>query len=151
MQTCMWPSWCRCHSLSLSSVKSRLVLPFSYRLTWVVPEKGPLNGCVCVYLHVRNILACWYMLICLWLCCVKLLKLSSCHFLQLFLTKGYICWSEYLFSIPGSISLIYMHFGTNQIVYSTSEWCVIVPSSLFSHLCRPRTESCYTIWIGLTW
>ena len=26
-------------------VKSRLVLPFCYRLTWVVPEKGPLNGC----------------------------------------------------------------------------------------------------------
>ena len=48
MQTCMWPSWCHCHSLSLASVKSRLVLPFWYRLTWVVPEKGPLNGCVCV-------------------------------------------------------------------------------------------------------
>jgi len=30
----------------LASVKSRLVLPFWYRLTWVVPEKGPLNGCV---------------------------------------------------------------------------------------------------------
>ena len=28
--------------------KSRLVLPFWYRPTWVVPEKGPLNGCVCV-------------------------------------------------------------------------------------------------------
>ena len=28
--------------------KTRLVLPFWYRLTWVVPEKGPLNGCVCV-------------------------------------------------------------------------------------------------------
>ena len=27
--------------------KYRLVLPFWYRLTWVVPEKGPLNGCVC--------------------------------------------------------------------------------------------------------
>jgi len=27
-------------------VKSRLVLPFWYRLTWVVPEKGPLNGCI---------------------------------------------------------------------------------------------------------
>jgi len=26
----------------------RLVLPFWYRLTWVVLEKGPLNGCVCV-------------------------------------------------------------------------------------------------------
>ena len=26
----------------------RLVLPFWYRLTPVVPEKGPLNVCVCV-------------------------------------------------------------------------------------------------------
>jgi len=34
----------------LASVKSRLVLPFWYRLTRVVPEKGPLNGCVCVCL-----------------------------------------------------------------------------------------------------
>jgi len=40
--TCIWPSRCHCHSLSL--VKSRLVLPFWYRLTWVVPDKGPLNG-----------------------------------------------------------------------------------------------------------
>ena len=39
-----------CHSLSLASVKSRLVLPFWYRLTRLVPEKGPLNGCVCVWL-----------------------------------------------------------------------------------------------------
>ena len=39
---------CHCHSLSLASVKSRLVLSFWYRLTWVVPEKGPLNVCVCV-------------------------------------------------------------------------------------------------------
>jgi len=51
VQTCIWPSWCHCQSLSLASVKSRLVLPFLYRLTWVVPEKGPLNGCVflCLY------------------------------------------------------------------------------------------------------
>ena len=48
VQTCIWPSWCHCHSLSLASVKSRLVLPFWYWLTQVVPEKGPLNGCVCV-------------------------------------------------------------------------------------------------------
>ena len=39
------PSWCHCHSLSLASVKSRLVLPFWYRPSWVVLEKGPLNGC----------------------------------------------------------------------------------------------------------
>ena len=48
MHTCIWPSWCHCHSLSLAPVKSRLVLPFWYWLTWVVPEKGPLNGRVCV-------------------------------------------------------------------------------------------------------
>ena len=27
------------------SIKSRLVLPFWYRLTLVVPDKRPLNGC----------------------------------------------------------------------------------------------------------
>ena len=48
VQTCICSSWCHCHSLSLASVKSRLVLPFWYRLTWVVLEKRPLNGCVCV-------------------------------------------------------------------------------------------------------
>ena len=48
VQTCIWPSWCHCHSLSLASVKSRLVFPFWYWLTPVVPEKVPLNGCVCV-------------------------------------------------------------------------------------------------------
>ena len=46
VQTCIWPSWCHCHSLSLASVKSRLVLPFCHGLTWVVPEKGPLKVCV---------------------------------------------------------------------------------------------------------
>ena len=30
-----------------ASVKSRLVLPFGYRLSQVVPEKGLLNGCIC--------------------------------------------------------------------------------------------------------
>ena len=48
VQTCIRPHWCHCHSLSLASVKSRLVLPLWYRLTWIVPEKGPLNVCVCV-------------------------------------------------------------------------------------------------------
>ena len=53
VQTCIWLSWCHCHTLSLASVKSRLVLPFWYRLTWVVPEKGPLNGCVCVCVNIN--------------------------------------------------------------------------------------------------
>ena len=45
VQTCIRPSCCHCHSLSLASAKSRLVLPFWYRLTWVVQDKGPLNVC----------------------------------------------------------------------------------------------------------
>jgi len=50
VQTCIWPSWCQCHLLSLASVKSRLVLPFRYRLTWIVLDIGPLNDvCVCVF------------------------------------------------------------------------------------------------------
>ena len=44
VQTCMWPSGFHCHSLSL-----RLVLPFWYRLTRLVPDKGPLKTCVCVH------------------------------------------------------------------------------------------------------
>ena len=55
VQTCMRPSWCHCHSLSLASVKSRLVLPSWYRLTRVVPDIGPLNGCVCVQRKLRHV------------------------------------------------------------------------------------------------
>jgi len=46
VQTCIQPSSCQFHSLSLASVKTRLVLPFWYRLTRVVLDKGSLNGCV---------------------------------------------------------------------------------------------------------
>jgi len=48
VQTCIWPSRCHCHSLSLASVKSRLVLAFWCRLIRVVLDKRPLNGCVFV-------------------------------------------------------------------------------------------------------
>ena len=47
VQTCICPSGFHCQSLSLASVKSRLVLHFWYRPTRVVLDKGPLNG-VCV-------------------------------------------------------------------------------------------------------
>jgi len=47
VQTCIQSRWCHCQSMSLASVTSKLVLPFLYRLIWVVPEKGPLNECVC--------------------------------------------------------------------------------------------------------
>ena len=54
---CNYLSETRCHSLSLASVKSRLVLPFWYRLTRVVPEKGLLNGCVCIYKWLHSIIS----------------------------------------------------------------------------------------------
>ena len=52
VQTCIWPSWCHCHSLSLASVKSRLLLLFWYWLTGIVPDKGPLNGCVLAVVYI---------------------------------------------------------------------------------------------------
>ena len=40
--------------------KSRLVLPSWYQLTWVVPDKGPLNGCVvCVCVCVLILSTAW--------------------------------------------------------------------------------------------
>jgi len=66
VQTCIWPSWCHCHSLSLAPVKSRLVLPFWYQLTGIVPDKGPLNGCVCVCVvstSTPELLNVWYVML----------------------------------------------------------------------------------------
>jgi len=50
VQTCIWPSWCHCHSLSLASIKSRLIYLSGTAHPRVVPDKGPLNWCVCVLL-----------------------------------------------------------------------------------------------------
>ena len=41
-------------SLSLASVKSRLVLPFWHRLTWdIVPDKRPLNRCLFLFVFAQ--------------------------------------------------------------------------------------------------
>ena len=67
--TLLYAHYCHFHSLSLASVKSRLVLPFWYRLTQVVPEKGPLNVCVRVC-----VCACVCVCVCLRACmcvCVR--------------------------------------------------------------------------------
>ena len=77
VQTCIWPSWCHCHSLSLASVKSRLVLPFWYQLTRVVPDKWPLNVCVCVCVCVRACV-CWCSKIDQDGMCTVLLRLLLC-------------------------------------------------------------------------
>ena len=49
MQTCIRPSWCHCYSLSLASVKSRLVLPFWQLAHPGSPGKRAVKWvCVCV-------------------------------------------------------------------------------------------------------
>ena len=55
--------WGHCHSLSLASLKSRLVLPFWYRLTRVVQDRGRLNGCVCsmLTLSITNTCTVWFL------------------------------------------------------------------------------------------
>jgi len=48
VQICIWPSWCHCHSLSLASVKSKLVLVPAHPGN---PRQSPeaVNGCVLVF------------------------------------------------------------------------------------------------------
>ena len=55
MQTCIWPSWCHWHSLSLASVKFRLVFTFLVPAHLGSPRQRLLNCCVCVcvWLQVR--------------------------------------------------------------------------------------------------
>ena len=101
VQTCIRPSWCHCHWLSLASIKSRLVLPFWYRLTWVVPDKGPLNGCVCVIVHTF----CSYEPNCMYgqtVCTAKLYAWPNCKLLTSFsLLVGNNCMKDVTF-IPAS-------------------------------------------------
>jgi len=62
---------CHCHSLSLAPVKSRLVLPFWYRLTPVVLEKKPLNGCSCNGFKTHELF-----ILCVTLCIIVVLVLN---------------------------------------------------------------------------
>ena len=51
VQTCIWPSWCHCHSLSLASVKSRLVFTFLVPAHLGSPGQRAIKWvwvCVCV-------------------------------------------------------------------------------------------------------
>jgi len=48
VQTCIWPSWCHCHALSLASVKSRLVLYFLVLADPGSPGQRAIKR-VCVY------------------------------------------------------------------------------------------------------
>ena len=76
VQTCICPSWCHCHSLSLALVKSRLFFSFWYRLTRVVVDKWPLNVCLLLSLFhsrplrpavlIQHLLADWFLVLRVW-------------------------------------------------------------------------------------
>ena len=90
--TCIWPSRCHCHSLSLASVKSRSVLPFGYQLTQVVPDKGPLNVCVCVRVRVRVcVRACVRVCVCVCVC-VCVIVVISVSFFSFLKCSSFFCF-----------------------------------------------------------
>ena len=79
----IWSSWCHCHPKtpsSLASFKSKLVLPFCYRLTHLVPEKRLLNGCSVVLL-IFAVLLDWSLLLAL----VCSFSLHNCLKLQCYM------------------------------------------------------------------
>jgi len=52
VQTCIWPSWCHCHSLSLASFKSRLVLLLVPTDPGSPGQRAVKRVCVCVCVFV---------------------------------------------------------------------------------------------------
>jgi len=61
VQTCIWPSWCHCQSLSCFS-KIQIGFTFLVPAHLGSPGKGPLNRCVCVCAfppHVLLLLQFW--------------------------------------------------------------------------------------------
>ena len=96
--------------------KIQIGFTFWYRLTWVVPDKGPLNGCVCVCMC--DIMLCalcevnFYLLI-LDLTLVKLKHacLSLCHFVVILVSvipnikhfNSVMCSVVLLSEVPGNV------------------------------------------------
>ena len=104
-----------------ASVKSRLVLPFWYRLTWVGPDKGSLNGCVCVCVTFSN---CWQ----LGTACIACSEGSMyVHLSRLTIT---FCCSR--FAAVGPAARRYQPLAARQAVSS-------------SHNAAAKCEQCHTI------
>jgi len=100
------PSWCHHHSLSLASVKSRLVLPIWYRLIWVVPDKGPLNGCVCYCSLTKSI-------VCILLACSCRRHTFYSLWWTIRLDRRHQWWKLHTLQVWGScvlLSALYCHF-----------------------------------------
>ena len=141
VQICIWPSWCHCHFLSLASVKSRLVLPFWYWLTWVVPDKGTLKGCVCRWMSV------WYV------------QLNSTYLLKPVgecLCLGMHWWRDspktrarHIYSMDGGVitkhgshSNVRIKIRTFQDLWCQKIWTILVPFLASNNYADSKTRHC---------
>ena len=98
--------------------KSRLVLPFWYRPTRVVPDTGPLNGCVCV--HARRIVV-----------------YSVCFsmWMRVYIS---VCFILLLFFIPVCISIIWTyHYFISSIYHLLAGDDLVVFFPFMLVVCRP--------------
>ena len=140
VQTCMWPSWCHCHSLSLASVKSRLVLPFWYRPTRVVPEKGPLNMCVCVCVCVYGLCIIHYVNPqCPKICC------ANSHFCLTNFVLWHKLFDQYSKHINDSrhCHLMHLWWMINNVL-NTKKYCLLVFTAVELIFIEYLPEYCYS-------
>ena len=103
--------------LSLAPVKSRLVLPFWYRLTWVVPDKGPLHGCVCV--------------------CVFLLELIMLHIIESFTVLVTVWESMYQSPCLFIYMCVYLSVCIAGVSFTPFITCMAVCLSVCVCVCMP--------------
>ena len=126
---------------TLASVKSRLVLPFWYQLTRVVLDKGPLNGCVCVYVPAVTCLAAivFFLIFCvirMLAYCVNVLKVASIDGLTPFLVAcrcSFLLWQINFFFVSAADPT-----GC-QSLYDLSNCCLFI--RLFMHACSAEAIS----------
>ena len=100
VQTCIWPSWCHCHSLSHASVKSKIGFTFLVPAHPGVLDKGPLNECSvneCNHSHYSL----YYCILAFTHSCHKL-RMSTCN-------KDQWCywWWRWLFKVnPSTVTYL---------------------------------------------
>jgi len=96
VQSCIWSSGCRCHSLSLASVKSRLVLPLWYRLTCGPGQRAVKRVCVCVCVCVHVVGCGCSVLLCTYAehACIHVAATLSFHDNTRICLSGIICDHE---------------------------------------------------------
>ena len=104
-----------------------MVLPFWYRLTWVVPDKGPLNVCVCVCVA------------------ISVERVSGSAVLQLYLFVGHMTHDDFLqFTDPRRVArktpIIFAGFVNVTLFHGNA-------SGAFDALARANYNLFQPVWL----